>query len=241
MIRLHYKSLPVNDAYEKNKLYKIFKSRDIQFVENQDGYRDAVNLEYILENEQYGFFAYEYKSPVTKSKSVKAADVLACAIDKQNKKIYTTIFDVKHNISAFSSDLFKADALITAINNVLDFVEQIHVEILHKNSFMIFFLDDGYEEEEHIGIATLKFDSDKFIKVSELLDKIFQEDSSIPQLVSLKLQNDMSSYRGASDTIRNFATRIVEIGSCKYSLDVFLLKEISDCEFETAVKIQCGT
>lgn len=72
---------------------------------------------------------------MTVKQGCKTADILACAVDENEKKIATFIFDVKSNISAFSDDLLKDQALLTVIKEVRDFVEQIHAEMLHKNGF----------------------------------------------------------------------------------------------------------
>lgn len=55
-----------------------------------------------------------------------------------SKEMDTLIFDVKSNISAFSDDLLKDNAMLTAIKEIRDFAEQIHAEILHKNSLMTY-------------------------------------------------------------------------------------------------------
>lgn len=57
--------------------------------------------------------------------------------DDSNKKIQSFIFDVKSDISAFSDDLRKENAMLTAIKEVRDFIEQIQMERLHKNSFFV--------------------------------------------------------------------------------------------------------
>lgn len=123
-------------------------------IHDGNGSYELVNLIYELAFGQYGIFAHEYRSPVAEKQGCKTADILACRIDEAQKKVDTLIFDVKSNISAFSDDLLKDNAMLTAIKEIRDFVEQIHAEILHKNSFILYYKDDGFVEHEIIGIVT---------------------------------------------------------------------------------------
>lgn len=240
MIKINYEALAENAPYQKNKLYKINESEIIQFKEEQKDKdcSDLVKLKYSLKEQQYGVFAHEYRNPNTAKRGGKSADILACIIDDKNKKIYTTILDVKHNISAFSDNLLNDGAMLTAIKDIRDFIEQIHAEILHKNSFLLFYKDEDYIETERIGIATTNFDSDKFIKVSELLEQLFEkENDDMPLLVSLKLKNALNPYKGEIAKIRDFANQKVTIGKNRYDLEVFILKKISNSEYVTSIEI----
>jgi len=70
--------------------------------------------------------------------------------------------DIKRNISAFSDDLLKDNAAITAIKEIVGFIEQIHHSILHKDSLLVYRKNEGYTETEEVGIATRRFEGQKF-------------------------------------------------------------------------------
>ena len=89
----------------------------IPFVELHKDKCEKVFLDYKLADEQFGIYATEYRAPVIK-KGIKTTDIIACIVDEKQKNIYTLIADVKSNISSFSDDLSKGDALITAIKEV---------------------------------------------------------------------------------------------------------------------------
>lgn len=121
MLNLQIKDINSKNI-SKNVLYKVPESMQILFVESHEDKCEKVILDYKLENEQFGIYATEYRAPVIK-KGIKTTDIIACIIDEKQKSIYTLVADVKSNISSFSDDLSKDDALITVIKEVRDFSE----------------------------------------------------------------------------------------------------------------------
>ncbi len=241
MVKINLKPLKAGKKYDKNVLYKIEESRIVPFEEIHDnGNKEVINLDYVLKEQQYGIFAHEYRSPVILKEGSKTTDVLACIVDDKNKKIYTTIFDVKSNISAFSDDLTKNNAVITAIKEVRDFIEQIHEELLHKNSFMIYYKDEGYIEQESVGIATKNFEQEKFKAVADYIEQsLKKEDDNVSMLVATKLKNSLRPYENMIEPLRKFSCKSLEISGIKYELQVYLLEKISDIEYEITINFAC--
>lgn len=240
MINLNFKEFDEENPYKKNVLYRINRSRAILFKETHDekGSYELVNLKYDLNPGQYGIFAYEYRNPVTLKQGCKAADILACVIDEEKKKISTFIFDVKSNISAFSDNLLKDNALLTAIKEVRDFVEQIHAELLHKNSFILYYKDDGFAEYENIGLITKSFEKEKFILAADMLESLFEKEClKVPRLLELKLKNNLGAYKNEVSRIRDFSQKRVILCGKVYDLNVVLLEKISELEYAASVKV----
>lgn len=238
MIDINLKVLEENAPFQKNVLYRIEKARTVQFIEKHGERKELVNLEYGLCDGQYGIFSHEYRSPSVSKQRCKTADILACVIDEVDKRIYTTIADVKSNISAFSDDLLKDNAMLTAIKEVRDFIEQLHAEILHKNSFLLYYKDSGYIEYERLGIVTKNFEHEKFLAVAEQLEQLFRMESPpVPMLVALKLKKNLAPYMNEADRLRDFAARKVKISGRDYHLHVFLLNKINELEYASSVKI----
>ncbi len=139
MIKVHTHVYDEKKPVNRNVLYKINKSTQVIFKEQHEKSQEIVNIDYCLENHQYAIYANEYRRPEIDKNGCKTADVLSCVFDDKNKTIQSFIFDVKSDISAFSDDLQKENAMLTAIKEVRDFIEQIQMERLHKNSFLLYF------------------------------------------------------------------------------------------------------
>lgn len=237
MTPINLKELNENDDYQKNKLYSIKKSMVVPYKEEQTDGDDVVYLEFDLKEKQYGIFAHEYRNPETPKQGGKSADIFACVVDEKNKKIYTTILDVKHNISAFSDNLYTDTAMLTAIKNVREFVGQIDMELLHWESLFVYYRADGYEKFERVGIATTNFDANKFFQVASLLESLIQQDENLNNLILLKLKNSLSPYASELTKIKMFANRKVEIRQKIYDLEVFKLEPISETICATNIKM----
>ena len=240
MIKLNWKEYGGKGSYQKNILYKISGDTIIPFTETHEGSADCerVDLRYLLHPGQYGIFAYEYRNPVISKQGCKTADVQTCVVDEGEKKITTFICDVKSNISAFSDNLLKDNALLTVIKEVRDFAEQIKAEILHKNSFILYYKAEGFVENENIGIVTKRFEKEKFAAAADMLESLFQKESpSVPKLLEIKLKNNLGAYRNEVNRIRDFSRKKVLIFEKPYDLKVILLEKISDTEYKVSIEI----
>lgn len=238
MINLIFRTYNPLSPVEKNQLYRIDKSAVVNFEEQHEKTKEIAKVDFELKEGQYGIYANEYRRPGTSKEGCKTTDVLACVVDEKKKEINSLIFDVKSNISAFSDDLSKATAMITAIKEVRDFIEQIHAEILHKDSFLVYYKDDDYVETENVGIVTKNFEPEKFRAVAEKLENMVTEDKEdIPALVSIKLKNNLRAYKTEIGTLYNFADRKIMIRKKAYQLNLFLLQKVNDTNYETVIQM----
>lgn len=238
MIKIQLRMWDATKPCQKNILYKISHSQTVLFEESHREQKEIVKLEYCLAGQQYGIYGHEYRGQNTIKEHCKTPDILACVIDESEKTICSIICDVKNNISAFSDDLLKDNAMLTAIKEVRDFIEQIHDGILHKNSFMLYYHDDGYQEHERLGIITKSFEPEKFRAVAALLEQLVKDDNSkAPSLVAHKLKTNLIPYMGEINKIRNFADKIIIINEKSYDLHIFLLEEANASEFVSTIRI----
>lgn len=237
MIEVRLQPYDETKPIQKNVLYKVNNSCCISFVERHEASKDIANIQYVLQDGQYGIYANEYRAPNTEKQGCKTADVLACIIDENKKEINTLVFDVKTNISAFSDDLSKDGALMTAIKAVRDFIEQLHAELLHKETFMLYYKDDDYVEQENVGIVTKSFESEKFIAVAERLKKLIVEEESISPLILYKAKNRVNAYKGQIEPLYNFAQQKVEIKGKMYQLQVFLMSKINESDYQASIQL----
>lgn len=239
MININFRLYNPTKDIEKNNLYKITENSNIKFVEQHEESKEIVNVKYCFSDKQYGIYAKEYRSPSTLKEGCKTADVLACVVDENTKEIYSIVFDVKSNISAFSDELLKEGAMITAIKEVRDFIEQLHAEILHKKSFLLYYEDDGYVEKEEVGIVTKNFEAEKFRAVAGRLEEIVKDaNTTVAQLVSYKLKNNLKPYMCEVKPLYDFADKKVTIREKKYNLNVFRLqKKEGENDYETTIQM----
>ena len=223
---------------QKSTLYKIPKSMTVPFEEIHANGEEVVNLNYQLQESKYGIYANEYKNPCINKQGCKKADVLACVVDDKRKEIKSLVFDVKSNISSFSDDLTKESAALTAIKEIRDFIEQIHAALLHKKSFMLYYLDDSFREQEEVAIATKNFECEKFLAVADFLESIFKDSPrELPPLVKLKMQTILKPYIGEIEKIRNFADKMLIINEKPYPLMVIILEKSSESVYSATVTI----
>jgi len=238
MINIDFRTYKPTRQIDKNILYKIEGSCSVEFVEQHDETREVVDVEYNLNDNQYGIYANEYRRPGTRKDGCKAADVLSCIVEQNKKEIKSLVFDVKSNISAFSDDLSKSVALLTAIKSVRDFIEQIRAEILHKESFLLYYKAEGYVEQEEVGIVTTNFEPEKFREVAKRLNEIMTEDQGdVPPLIFLKLKNSLKPYEHEGENLCNFADKKIVIGEKMYQLQVFLLSKVNEFDYRTTINM----
>lgn len=238
MVNINFRILTDSCSYSKNVLYKIDIPRTVVFVEKHGKSCEKVYLEYALQGRQFGIFAHEYRNPVTEKEGTKRADILCSLVDPDRKEIHTDIFDVKSNISAFSDDLTQDNAMMTAVKEIRDFIEQLYHAVLHKESFMLYYKAEGYLETERLGIITKNFDSEKFIAVADRLEKISKKETdNIDELILFKTSNVLRPYRGEAQKIRDFAHRSVHICRKDYKLYVFILEESCEAEYVKTIKV----
>ena len=82
---------------------------------------------------------------------------------------------------------------------------------------MLYYLDDGFQEQEKVAIATKNFECKKFLAVADFLESIFRDSPrELPPLVKLKMQTILKPYMGEIEKIRNFADKMLIICNYKY-------------------------
>ncbi len=192
--------------------------------EKHEGGDDVIKLSFDLNQNQYGIFGYEYKRPDVNKEGCKTADILACLVDDEKKEICSLIMDLKSNITCFDDDMTKNNSPIIAVKNVSDFVQQLHDEKLHKDSFLLYYKDKDYSEIEFFGIATRKFEPHKFLRVAEFMDGIMEDDSEdVIDLIKCKIKTSLLPYYGEVSKIRDFAEKRVCISGKYYELQIVSL------------------
>lgn len=238
MIKIRFKILQSGDDYQKNVLYQICSSMILKFIEHHAHTSEVVYLDYKLKENQFGIYANEYRDPSVEKEGSKTADILACVVDEESKTINTFLADVKSNISAFSDNLLRDGAMLTAIKEVRDFTAQIYEERLYKNSLFIYYKAQNYQETENFCIITKNFEPEKFKKVSQMLSDLFEKtDERIPKLIETKLKTDLRPYLSEKAKLEKFAEKKIILGNSIHDLTVILLEKDHN---EYAVHVEIG-
>lgn len=103
---------------------------------------------------------------------------------------------------------------------------------------MLYYLDDGFREQEEVAIATKNFECKKFLAVADFLESIFKDSSiELPPLVKLKMQTILKPYIGEIEKIRNFADKMLIINEKPYPLMVIILEKSSESVYSATVTI----
>ncbi len=207
-----------------NVLYRIDENTTIRFTEEHEHHKEIVFLHFQLENGQYAVYANEYRNPLVVKRGCKTADVLILIVDEREKRVFSLIFDVKSNISAFSDNLLLENAMITPLKEIRDFLEQLEDTLKSKNAVIALY-DADYSETENIGIVTRNFDTAKFEAVAEMYDKIYRENETANSLTLSKLRNSLRPYGNIVERVRQFARKEVELCNKTYRLHTCLLKK----------------
>lgn len=240
MLNLNYRKLKTNEEVEKNVLYRIEENRIIPICEKHKEDRDVVNLEYSLREGQYAFLGKEYRNPIVSKDECKMADIMTFVVDENKKTIYSFVLDIKKDISAFSDDLLKNDAMITAISEVRDFIKQLHDENLQKNSLLVIYQDEEYEEHLDFGIATRSFEPKKFAAVADFLEGLDEagKPENMQELLWIKLKTSLKPYFSEILKLRNFADKKVYISGRMYDLKVYLMKKQSSTDYVVSIPMK---
>lgn len=237
-MKLQLSKLVDGKCYQKNALYRIDGKMTVRFEEDHIQTKETVDLLFDPNKNQYGIFAKEYRRPGINKNGCKSTDVLCCLVDERKLEIRTLIFDVKSNISAFGDDLSKGNAMLTVVKEVRDFLNQLHDELLHKDSFMLYYKDEGYSEQERVGIVTKRFEAHKFTQAASFLEDLFEKERlDISPLIQLTLKKNLTPYRCEAQRLRAFAQKKAMIGKKQYELHIFMLKQINDSEYYSSILV----
>lgn len=232
MVTIRFEKYEPNNC-SRNILYRIGESGIIQFTEEHKQHKEIVRLHIQLENGQYAVYANEYRNPLVEKRGCRTADVLILIVDEQEKRIFSFLFDVKTNISAFSDNLLGENAMITALKEVRDFLEQLEDTLKSKNALIALY--GCYSEKENLGIVTRNFDTAKFEAVAETYEKIFQENHTANSLILYKLRNNLKPYGNVIERIKQFAQKKIVISGKTYQLHTYILgKENGNDGVETS-------
>lgn len=76
-------------------------------------------------------------------------------------------------------------------------------------------------------------------KVAEQLENLIKnkEEVKVSPLVSFKLKNSLRPYESEIKPLYDFADKKIIINSHEYDLQVFLLKQINESDFEITIKM----
>lgn len=210
-----------DDRIIKGTLYKMGESKSILCSEQQDDGQDMFYSNIILKENQYAYYAHEYRSPIVNKENASMIDVFIIIIDEQQRKMKAFALDLKRNL--FSIDVMKADMenyKIIAIN-VEKFIKQVNDTHKYYRAIKVFLEDKIKEDEFSIALVTRNFDSDK---IHTFLSKMQENKNNLPK--GLLKKDQMLKLKLISlETIRKFLDKKIIVNGKEYTFEVFILEK----------------
>lgn len=240
MLRLQGVKLKQNVDVQKNVLYQITEDRAISIYELHTEDTDVVTLDYMFENGQYAYLGQEYRNPSVSKVGCKMADIMTFVVDEERKSIHSLVLDMKKDISAFSDDLLKEGAILVALNEVRDFIKQLHDENVQKNMLLYVYRDEEFVEKLEFGIATRSFEAEKFANVADFLEKLddMEKPESVPELLWVKFKNSFRPYSSEIVKLRDFSNKRVSISGEQYDLRVYILEKEDEGKYAVTIPMK---
>lgn len=200
---------------ERGKLYTVRRNREIIFEEKET--IDRVNIDFSLEEGQYGIYGNEFKPDFVNDEGTKKADILVLVIDENKKKFGSWVFDVKQTVGG--EDV------------IYHLIGQLRESVIHKNSITLHL--QGYSEEQHIGYITRDLQKERIAMTIQKKESYIEEEEfkikSLPLLIGMAAGTKLLKEKSKLKTLKQFADEKIEIESCIYPLECCLYEKDADC------------
>ncbi len=231
-MELNLKQIKDVNNIPKGGLYKVEKNQTIKIIEQQDDLNDVVELEFMVNDNQYGIFGYEFKPEFVKKHGCKTADILCFFVDDNLKEVHTYIFDMKRNIIAFDVMWESEKLRKIPVREIIDYISQIEASVRHKNCLLQYMSE--YCETQKLGIATRYFDQEKLRKLAEKLLESTKISSGITNpLIENKLKLTKLPIEIEATIVQLFAEKKMKILGEIHDFEVYILeKNIQENIFE---------
>lgn len=193
------------------RLYKVDKSRTIVFEEK--GTNDIVNINFLLDANQYGIYGNEFKPYFVNDEGEKKADILALVIDEKTRHFSSWILDVKKTIGG--EDV------------IYHLVAQLIESIKHKKAIALYL--EGFTEKQHIGYITRDLQKNRMQKIiSEKTAELEREKRNIekvPTLIREKAKLELLKRENKLNLIIDFWNNQIKIGTNTIKIESYISQE----------------
>ena len=206
------------------RLYRINSCRKIVFEETKTN--DLVNINFSIQDNQYGIYGNEYKPPFVEDKGGKKADILVLVIDEDSKHFSSWVVDVKKTIGG--EDV------------IYHLVEQLIESVKHKKAISTYL--EGFKEEQHIGYITRDLQSERIqetiAKKSSYLENEKANIKRAPTLIGMEPSLNLLKEEAKLKVIVAFQNDCIEIGGKIFTLEKHISTEKGD-QFVYDLNVAC--
>lgn len=223
-----------NDKIIRNCLYKVPKDYIVKCPEKHDDSGD--DMVYLKFKSDNGIYGCEYRPQIIAKNGCKQADILAIAVDEENRKTNSYVMDIKRNITGFNISDDIDGIRKVAIKRIRDFIQQLEDSKKHKDSVIVYF--DEYDNRENYGIITREFSVDKLnYAISELKKKL--DIKEMNPLITAKMQQINIPIEKDIDMLGLFSDRKVKLFGKEYDLNIYLMRRKAESDdFEIEIEIE---
>lgn len=226
------KRISDNTNIQANLLYRIDGEFVVKHEEpQQDGSKDFIEINYILNEHQYGLYAKEYRPAHISKKGHKAADLLLMAIDESEKVFSVWILDIKVTVGG--------DEVIFHL------IDQWKDSILHKENIAIYLRNSGLIETLHMGYITRELQRERMNnsirerkKEIENLEEEFKK-MPITSVVLSKMRS-LDVKKVELDVLEKFYDNKVSIMNHLINIEPYFLTQKQKDDYELKLDVHCS-
>lgn len=213
-----------NKELLSGRLYRVDTSRTIIFEEKSTN--DVVNIDFCINDNQYGIYGNEYKPSFVDDSGGKKADILVLVIDENEKRFSSWVVDVKKTIGG--EDV------------ICHLIEQLTESVKHKRAITTYL--EEFEEEQHIGYITRSLQRDRIqetiSKKSSYLEKEKANIEYMPVLIGTAARLRLLKEEVKLKMMVAFQNDCIEIGKNVYKIESYI-SEKQDNKFVYNLNVAC--
>lgn len=210
-MRIKGDTIKDNKTLLSGRLYRINTCRTIVFEEKDTN--DVVNINFEINDDQYGIYGNEYKPPFVEDNGGKKADILVLVIDEKSKCFSSWVVDVKKTIGG--EDV------------IYHLIEQLIESVKHKKAITTYL--EEFEEEQHIGYITRDLQRDRIqetiSKKSSYLEKEKANIECMPVLIGMEARMRLLKEEAKLKMMIAFQNDCIEIGKNVFKIEKYISEE----------------
>lgn len=217
-----------NTASQIHSLVEEIQNQDAFVVEEQnEGYCDAVNLSFVLEDNEAGALSIEYLPPGVSKESHKKADLMCLILNKTRAVGKVFVYDIKHH---FYND-----------DEIMRFVEQINSTYRDAKDLACS-IQNNISLTDQIGVITADFDIERINAQRNYYQNLLSEpdkESKIQNAIKKHRSLTAFSIKRRSEVLSGICMRKIPLESGEdRTLHVIELAQNKDNRFEGSLVCQ---
>lgn len=202
---------------DRTKLYEVMENCNISIKEKQqkDDSVDQVTLEFILKDDEIGYFAHEYRPENVPEDGAKLIDITAAIVSPAKKCIKWHLYDMKGTLAIDYT--------------VKKLYQQWNAGLRHLHQGILEQLPE-YTKTPDLGILARNYDEEKMKQIRDVYQQKCDEIENSSQNMTLAQRKDrmnIAKYRGMRKAAQGILDRRfqAENGIDTYDIHIKLLRQ----------------